>query len=70
MSQPTRESRLWSVTAHLGPVLLALASAGTLAFVAPLSVWLLKRNDDTFVREHARRRVPCEPSLERRWRAL
>jgi uncharacterized Tic20 family protein len=51
---PTSESRIWSSVAHLAPLLLALVSAGTLAFVAPLSVWLLRRNEDRFAAEHAR----------------
>jgi uncharacterized protein len=47
------ESRGWAVAAHLsGPVLL-LASAGLLAFLGPLVIWFVKRDDDAFVGHHA-----------------
>lgn len=41
------ESRGWAAAAHLVPFL-------GLGFIAPLVIWLIKRDEDAFVEEHAR----------------
>lgn len=47
------EARSWAMAAHLTALLGALVG-GVAAFVGPLVIWLLKRDDDPFVAEHAR----------------
>ena len=44
------ESRNWAVAAHLSAL---VAMFVALAFLGPLVVYLVKRDDDPFVREHA-----------------
>ena len=46
-TQVPSESRGWSAAAHLVPLI-------GLGFVAPLIIWLIKRDEDAFVEEHAR----------------
>ena len=41
------DSRGWAAAAHLIPLI-------GLGFIAPLIVWLIKRDEDAFVEEHAR----------------
>jgi len=41
------ESRGWAVAAHLVPFI-------GLSFIGPLIVWLMKKDEDPFVAEHAR----------------
>lgn len=45
------ETRNWAVAAHLAAF---LGAAVTVAFVGPLVVWLVKRDEHPFVAEHAR----------------
>lgn len=45
------DTRNWAMAAHLSSFLGAWVF---LAFVGPLVVWLLRRDDDPFVAEHAR----------------
>lgn len=40
------ESRTWAIAAHLGPLLIG--------FIAPLVVWLVKREEDPFIEDHSR----------------
>ena len=46
--------RAWGIAAHLGGLGIGLTTGGFLGFVAPLFVWLLKRDEDGFVEHHAR----------------
>ena len=46
-AQVPSESRGWSAAAHLVPLI-------GLGFIAPLVIWLIKRDEDAFVEEHAR----------------
>lgn len=48
----TPESRNWALAAHLSAIG-GLVLGGVPAFVGPLAIWLLRR-DDPFVSEHAR----------------
>ena len=50
------ESRGWAAAAHLVPLI-------GLGFVAPLIVWLIKRDEDPFVEEHAREALNFQISL-------
>lgn len=45
------DSRYWAMGAHLGAIAGALVG-GIAAFVAPLVVWLVRREDDPFAAEH------------------
>ena len=48
---PTRsDSRTWAMVAHLSALAAAFVA---LAFLGPLVVYLVKRDEDPFVREHA-----------------
>lgn len=46
-SQVPSESRGWAAAAHLIPFI-------GLGFIAPLVIWLIKRDEDAFVEVHAR----------------
>ncbi len=48
------ESRGWAIAAHLGGLLLFLASAAIFGFGAPLLVWLFKRDDDPYIEHHSK----------------
>ena len=44
------ESRGWAAAAHLIPLL----GLGFIGFIAPLIIWLIKRDEDPYVEEHSR----------------
>lgn len=50
------ESRGWSTAAHLIPLI-------GLGFIAPLVIWLMKRDEDPFVGYHAREALNFQISL-------
>lgn len=49
----TGEARQWGMLSHLIPLIATVLSGGTLGFVASLVVYLLYKDRDTFVRQHA-----------------
>ncbi len=55
-SDVSSDSRGWSVAAHLIPLL-------GLSFLGPLVVWLIKRDEDAFVEEHAREALNFQISV-------
>jgi uncharacterized protein len=50
------ESRGWAVAAHLVPLL-------GLSFIGPLVIWLIKREEDSFVEVHAREALNFQISV-------
>lgn len=48
------EVRGWGIGAHLGGLIVGLASGGAFGFLAPLLVWLLKRDEHPFIDHHAK----------------
>ncbi|WP_179950961.1 DUF4870 domain-containing protein [Xylanimonas oleitrophica] len=48
------EERTWALLAHLGPLIVALATGGILGFLVPLVIWLMYRDRSPFVGEHAK----------------
>jgi uncharacterized protein len=48
------ESRGWAIGAHLGGLVLGIGTVAVLGFLAPMVVWLLKRDEDAFVDHHAK----------------
>lgn len=48
------DARSWSVGAHLGGLGAGLLSGGVLGFLAPLIVWIARRDDDPFTDHHAK----------------
>lgn len=46
------EQRNWAVGAHIGALAASILTG--LAFLAPLVIFLIKKDEDAFVREHAR----------------
>ncbi len=50
---PDAESRNWAMGAHLSALVGALLG-GAPAFLGPLVIWLVRRDRDPFVAEHAR----------------
>jgi uncharacterized Tic20 family protein len=55
-SDVASDSRGWSAAAHLIPLL-------GLSFLGPLIVWLIKRDEDPFVEEHAREALNFQISV-------
>jgi uncharacterized Tic20 family protein len=54
--QPMLESdaRTWAMLAHILAVVAALFSGGTLAFIAPLLVWLIYKDRSALVAHHGK----------------
>ncbi len=50
------DSRGWSTAAHLVPLI-------GLGFIAPLVIWLMKKDDDPFVEYHARESLNFQITL-------
>ncbi|MDP9801297.1 putative Tic20 family protein [Arcanobacterium wilhelmae] len=50
---PSSEDRTWAIAAHLSALIGWVVSAGWLAFVGPLVIWLVKKEDSAFVRSAA-----------------
>lgn len=48
------EARGWSIAAHLGGLVLGVGTAAVFGFVAPLLVWLFKRDEDPYIEVHAK----------------
>lgn len=48
------EVRGWGIGSHLAGLGLGLVSAATLAFLGPLVIWLVKRDDHRFIDHHAK----------------
>lgn len=55
-SGPDSDSKAWAVAAHLLPWV-------GIGFIGPLIVWLIKRDEDPFVEEHAREALNFQISL-------
>jgi len=55
-AQVSSDSRGWAAAAHLLPLL-------GLSFIAPLIIWLIKRDEDTFVEDQAREALNFQLSL-------
>jgi len=55
-SQVPSDSRAWAAAAHLLPFL-------GLSFIAPLIIWLIKRDEDAFVEEHGREALNFQISI-------
>lgn len=54
---PTASERQWAALAHLAALVLALLTSWIVGFAGIIgagAVWLLKRDDSTFIAEHAR----------------
>ncbi len=59
LSQPhpsglSSELRGWAIAAHLGGLVIGLATAAFFGFVGPLLVWLFKRDEHPFTDHHAK----------------
>ena len=50
------DARAWAVAAHLVPFI-------SLAIIGPLFIWLIKRDEDDFVEDHAREALNFQLSL-------
>jgi uncharacterized protein len=48
------ELRGWAIAAHLGGLVIGLATAAVFGFVGPLLVWLFKRDEHPFTDHHAK----------------
>jgi uncharacterized protein len=48
------ELRGWGIATHLGGLVLGVMSAATLGFLAPLLIWLLKRDEHPYLDHHAK----------------
>jgi uncharacterized protein len=48
------ELRGWAIAAHLGGLVIGLATAAVFGFVGPLLVWLFKRDEHPFADHHAK----------------
>ena len=51
--QATSDERTWAMVAHLGSIAGMVVGVGTLGWVAPLIIWLIKREQSRFVAFHA-----------------
>lgn len=51
---PTADERQWALLAHLSGLIATFLSAGVLAFLGPLIVWLIKKDQSAFVGDQAK----------------
>jgi len=56
LPEPDSDSKAWAVAAHLLPWV-------GIGFLGPLIIWLIKRDEDPFVEEHAREALNFQISL-------
>ena len=59
----TPDQRTWAVMTHLSGLLLAVFSGGVLGFLGPLIVWLIKKDEDAYLRAHAAEALNFQISL-------
>lgn len=52
-SDASQEERTLAMLSHVGPILLALVSAGGLGWAVPLVIYLVKRDESAFVADQA-----------------
>lgn len=60
---PTNEERNWAMASHLGQVAAIFLTAGTLAWLVPLLIWIMKREESAFVEEHSKEALNFQISL-------
>jgi len=51
---PNSDERQWALLAHLSGLIASLFSVGGLAFLGPLIVWLIKKDQSAFVGDQAK----------------
>lgn len=51
------EARTWAMLAHIIAAIAALVSAGTIAFVAPLIIWLVYKDRSALVAHHGKQNL-------------
>lgn len=60
---PTQEERSWAMAAHAGQILAIPLSGGALCWAVPLVIWLVKKDESTFVEEHAKEALNFQITL-------
>lgn len=68
--ETTKEERTWALVAHLAGPVGALASAGLLGFLVPLVIWIVKREESTFVGDQAGEALNFQLTVFALWIAL
>ncbi len=63
----TKEERTWALAAHLAGPVGCLASAGLLGFLVPLLIWILKREESSFVADQAAEALNFQITLFLLW---
>lgn len=61
IESPSKDARLWAMIAHLSPFLVLAGPFGSI--IAPLMVYLLKKDDDQFIALHAKESLNFHLSL-------
>ena len=56
-ASPNSDDRLWAMLAHLSGPAVALISAGLFAFLGPLVIWLIKREESAFVDDQGKEAI-------------
>lgn len=62
-TEPTESERTWAMLAHLGGPIGSLFSVFLLGFVAPLVVYLARRDDSPFVADQAKEALDWQITL-------
>jgi uncharacterized Tic20 family protein len=60
---PESEARTWAMLVHLIPAAASLISAGTVAFVASLVIWLMNRERSALVDQHGKQNLNLQLTL-------
>ena len=50
----TEEARNWCYGSHLGALFVSWSSAGLGAFMVPLGIWMMKKDENEHVAQHAK----------------
>jgi len=59
----TQEERTWATFMHLAGFSSVVLGLGPLAIIAPLVLWLMKRNESPFIDDHGKEAVNFQISL-------
>lgn len=57
------DERTWAILAHIGPLLVAAVTGGTLGLLAPLIIWLVLRDRSAFVADQAKEALNFQITL-------
>jgi uncharacterized Tic20 family protein len=62
-AMPSTDERNWAMAAHLGPIAAMVLSAGAAAWLVPLVIWLIKRDEQPWIGTQAKEALNFQINL-------